>query len=301
MKAGDHPLPYDFSRFDDHPRTDEVIGFQTVTFERALEAALWCQRDDVVLLESLLEEGSRTTTVSPLPSLGEQQTFKRCSARAKKTPGAPSSPAQGASAGVAFDPSKTPYLIQAGHGVLTGRNLRMFLTVAGNDKREETGGPNSMPSVDDSEGGTNEALTDVHLDEKAVEAACHELVTWGKLDDFDAVVITLLRRGLGYDAAFLACVYGGGNLWPRDPHDCLGALLQTLPFCRKSGSRSGPPETYANMFRTCLPPPGAKMSPTPTDLQQIDLLLNGPDDDAYAARQGGARAKAMPRVRLYSY
>ncbi|KAL1479037.1 hypothetical protein MTO96_052194 [Rhipicephalus appendiculatus] len=49
MASGAFALPYDFARFDHQPTTDEVVTFQSITFDRALENALpphnekmWC-------------------------------------------------------------------------------------------------------------------------------------------------------------------------------------------------------------------------------------------------------------------
>nr|WAK77663.1 MAG: structural protein [Totiviridae sp.] len=56
----------------------------------------------------------------------------------------------GKSAGVTFDPSKPPYPVQAGDGDLRGRNLKKFLSLAGNAEREGTGGDTHKPSGDES-------------------------------------------------------------------------------------------------------------------------------------------------------
>ncbi|KAH7933712.1 hypothetical protein HPB49_015983 [Dermacentor silvarum] len=81
MKAGAYALPYDFSRFDHQPRTDEVVGFQSVTFERALHGAHCWQPDDVILFEYLFEHEFHNTTVTSPTRLGEQRSFRVKTAR----------------------------------------------------------------------------------------------------------------------------------------------------------------------------------------------------------------------------
>lgn len=76
MKAGAYALPYDFSRFDHQPRTDEVVGFQSVTFERALHGAHCWQPDDVILFEYLFEHEFHNATVTSPTRLGEQRSFR---------------------------------------------------------------------------------------------------------------------------------------------------------------------------------------------------------------------------------
>ncbi|KAH7940713.1 hypothetical protein HPB49_003750 [Dermacentor silvarum] len=76
MKAGSWALPYEFSRFDHQPTIDEVVGFQSVTFDRAVQATTRWQRTDVIILESLFERGFRCTSVTPPPpGLGDQTAF----------------------------------------------------------------------------------------------------------------------------------------------------------------------------------------------------------------------------------
>lgn len=45
----------------------------------------------------------------------------------------------------------------------------------------------------------------------AINEACDMLVQWGKVDQF-VVVFTALERQLGYNVAFLTCVYAGTNV-----------------------------------------------------------------------------------------
>ncbi|KAL1487426.1 hypothetical protein MTO96_046555 [Rhipicephalus appendiculatus] len=75
MASGDYALPYDFSRFDHQPTTDEVVTFQAITFDRALESALPPQRDDVVLFERLLQHGFRHATLTTPPGVCDPVTF----------------------------------------------------------------------------------------------------------------------------------------------------------------------------------------------------------------------------------
>nr|WAK77658.1 MAG: RNA-dependent RNA polymerase [Totiviridae sp.] len=76
MAQGASALPYDFQKFDHQPRTSEIVGFQNVTFSRALAAANVWQRDDVNLFEHLLVRGFEHATVTSPPGLGDQRTFR---------------------------------------------------------------------------------------------------------------------------------------------------------------------------------------------------------------------------------
>ncbi|KAL1472335.1 hypothetical protein MTO96_039411 [Rhipicephalus appendiculatus] len=79
MASGAYALPYDFARFDHQPTTDEVVTFQSITFDRALESAPAPppppQRDDVILFEKLLEHGFRHATLSTPPGICAPVTF----------------------------------------------------------------------------------------------------------------------------------------------------------------------------------------------------------------------------------
>lgn len=75
MASGGFALPYDFARFDHQPTTEEVITFQTITFDRALLNAGPTQRSDVVLFEQLLEHGFRHATLTTPPGICEPHTF----------------------------------------------------------------------------------------------------------------------------------------------------------------------------------------------------------------------------------
>lgn len=125
-----------------------------------------------------------------------------------------------------------------------------------------------------------------------METACAELVTWGKLDIFAAVLVTSLRRGLGYDAAFLACIYGGSNPWKHEPPDCLEALFKanTTLLPEKWLKKLTVREICEHVSRVCPPSPGTSKAQTPTDLE-IDLLLADPEDDEYALKLYPPRTK----------
>lgn len=75
MSRGHFALPYDFARFDHQPTTDEVVAFQSITFDRALTQARPFQRDDVILFEDLLEQGFRSATLTTPPGVCAPQTF----------------------------------------------------------------------------------------------------------------------------------------------------------------------------------------------------------------------------------
>nr|WAK77737.1 MAG: RNA-dependent RNA polymerase [Totiviridae sp.] len=75
MAQGGFALPYDFARFDHQPTTDEVVTFQTITFDRALVNAHPPQRPDVELFERLLEHGFRHATLTTPPGICEPRTF----------------------------------------------------------------------------------------------------------------------------------------------------------------------------------------------------------------------------------
>nr|WAK77387.1 MAG: RNA-dependent RNA polymerase [Totiviridae sp.] len=75
MRDGAFALPYDFARFDHQPTTEEVIAFQTITFERAIVNASPNQRADVRLFEQLLERGFRRATLATPPGICEPHVF----------------------------------------------------------------------------------------------------------------------------------------------------------------------------------------------------------------------------------
>nr|UUT42649.1 MAG: RNA-dependent RNA polymerase [Totiviridae sp.] len=75
MARGGFALPYDFARFDHQPTTDEVVAFQTITFDRALVNALPPQRSDIELFERLLEHGFRHATLATPPGICEPHVF----------------------------------------------------------------------------------------------------------------------------------------------------------------------------------------------------------------------------------
>lgn len=51
-------------------------SYQEVIFDRALQAAAWWQSQDVLLFESLLEQGFRSVIATSTSGLGEQKTFR---------------------------------------------------------------------------------------------------------------------------------------------------------------------------------------------------------------------------------
>ncbi|KAL1427016.1 hypothetical protein MTO96_017764 [Rhipicephalus appendiculatus] len=75
MAGGSFALPYNFVRFDHQPTTEEVVTFQTITFDRALINANTGQHDNIELFERLLEHGFRHATLTTPPGICDPVTF----------------------------------------------------------------------------------------------------------------------------------------------------------------------------------------------------------------------------------
>lgn len=76
LRSGAFALPYDFSRFDHQPRLSEVLCFQDVLVNKALQRVCDVDRTTMLRIAGLQRHGFLHATLQSPPGLGERQTFK---------------------------------------------------------------------------------------------------------------------------------------------------------------------------------------------------------------------------------
>lgn len=76
LRSGAFALPYDFSRFDHQPRLSEVLCFQDVLVNQALQRVRDVDRTTMLHIADMQRQGFLNATLRSPPGLGERRTFR---------------------------------------------------------------------------------------------------------------------------------------------------------------------------------------------------------------------------------